>query len=228
MFKKVRFEKLNILIVLIFTVSLALSTPAYALRDSEIPNLEKVKKMIVSYRESGDWQSELEAAAARGLIMLENSRDRRMKQAVVFDIDETTIDNYEYYSKHGFAFVPKLWFEWVDSAKAPAIPSVKKIYDEAVKKGVRVIFITGRTEQGRASTELNLKNAGYLKYDKLIMRTDAEKTLSALEYKSKRRADLERNYGYQIILNVGDQHSDLLGGHSKHIIKLPNPMYYIP
>ena len=36
------------------------------------------------------------------------------------------------------------------------------------------------------------------------------------------------NEGFTILANVGDQDSDLEGGHAKRAFKLPNPMYYIP
>ena len=34
--------------------------------------------------------------------------------------------------------------------------------------------------------------------------------------------------GFTILVNVGDQDSDLAGGHAVRPFKLPNPMYYIP
>lgn len=226
MIKKDSFKRLNLFILVLFTAVLLLSGQANAYRDSQIPNLEKIKQMIIEYRKSGDWARELEVAGDRGIEMFYKSYDKNEKQAIVFDIDETTVDNYEYYEKNNFAFIPNIWFEWVDSAKAPAIKGIKRIYDEAVKKGVPVFFITGRSERGRASTEKNLINAGYAKYEKLIMRSPEEKDLTAVEYKSNRREKIERS-GYRIILNVGDQYSDLFGGHSENILKLPNPMYFI-
>lgn len=226
MFKNTLSKRLNLILLVLFTSVILLSGQANAYRDSQIPNLEKIKQMIIEYRKSGDWTRELQAAGDRGIEMFYKSYDEKEKQAVVFDIDETTVDNYEYYEKNNFAFIPTIWFEWVDSAKAPAIKGVKRIYDEAVKKGVPVFFITGRSEKGRVSTEKNLMNAGYAKYEKLIMRSTEEKELTAIEYKSKRREKIEKS-GYRIILNVGDQYSDLFGGYSENILKLPNPMYFI-
>ena len=40
------------------------------------------------------------------------------------------------------------------------------------------------------------------------------------------RATVER-HGYTILANVGDQRSDLAGGHSLRRYKLPNPVYLI-
>jgi hypothetical protein len=51
--------------------------------------------------------------------------------------------------------------------------------------------------------------------------------MSTIEYKTNCRKDIESK-GYKIILNIGDQYSDLEGGYSQAVFKLPNPMYYIP
>ena len=34
--------------------------------------------------------------------------------------------------------------------------------------------------------------------------------------------------GYDIVANVGDQYSDLAGGHADRAFKLPNPFYFLP
>jgi len=58
----------------------------------------------------------------------------------------------------------------------------------------------------------------------LVLRpSDAEGTRA---YKSAARADIEAD-GYRIVLNVGDQDSDLRGGHADKAYKLPNPFYFI-
>ena len=46
-------------------------------------------------------------------------------------------------------------------------------------------------------------------------------------FKSGERAALE-GQGYRILANVGDQESDLAGGHADRSFKLPNPFYFIP
>jgi acid phosphatase len=50
---------------------------------------------------------------------------------------------------------------------------------------------------------------------------------SAAEFKSPVRASIERS-GYTIIANMGDQPSDLEGGHAERSFLLPNPFYRIP
>jgi HAD superfamily, subfamily IIIB (Acid phosphatase) len=55
--------------------------------------------------------------------------------------------------------------------------------------------------------------------------TDRDRSI--VPFKSGERARIEAN-GYTIIANIGDQDSDLAGGHALHTCKLPNPAYYIP
>jgi predicted secreted acid phosphatase len=48
-----------------------------------------------------------------------------------------------------------------------------------------------------------------------------------IQYKSGTRAYIE-SQGYDIVANVGDQFSDLLGGFADKTFKMPNPNYYLP
>ena len=187
-------------------------------------NLDTVKQQIIAYRDSGNWGRELDAAGDSGVTMLRAAYNQNDTQAVVFDIDETTLDNYENLKADNFTVVKESSVAWMTSGKAPAIRGTKKIYDEAVSKGIYVFFITGRGESLRAATENNLNTAGYTKYEKMIMHEKTGET--ALVYKTAARAAVERA-GYRIVLNVGDQESDLQGGHSLNILKLPNPMYIL-
>jgi hypothetical protein len=52
-------------------------------------------------------------------------------------------------------------------------------------------------------------------------------TLTTVAYKSGARAAIEQQ-GYRIIASVGDQYSDLAGGHEDKAFKLPNPFYFLP
>jgi acid phosphatase len=50
---------------------------------------------------------------------------------------------------------------------------------------------------------------------------------SAADFKAPERAKIEAR-GYHIIENVGDQPSDLAGGHADRAFLLPDPFYRIP
>jgi hypothetical protein len=60
--------------------------------------------------------------------------------------------------------------EWVDEAKAPALSSSLKLYNELLELGFHIILLTGRSEFQRNSTEANLLLAGYRSWEKLILR----------------------------------------------------------
>lgn len=60
--------------------------------------------------------------------------------------------------------------EWVDVAKAPALPASLKLYNELQGLGIHIILLTGRSEFQRNATQVNLLFAGYHSWEKLILR----------------------------------------------------------
>ncbi|VAI77469.1 unnamed protein product [Triticum turgidum subsp. durum] len=116
---------------------------------------------------------------------------------------------------------------WVDVAKAPALPSSLKLYNELQGLGFHIILLTGRSELQRNATEDNLLFAGYNSWEKLILRQISDIGKTAVQYKSERRAAMEAE-GFKILGNSGDQWSDLIGlPMATRSFKLPNPMYFI-
>ena len=214
---------------LVILTSAALSFTGYdacALSERNIPNLSKIKKMVIEYKESGDWAREMEECAQKAIAIIEEHHNKYSKQAIVFDIDETSLDNFEYYKKYDFGYNSEMWHKWMHENMSPAIEANLKIYKKAIEKGMTVFFITGRGELKREATEKNLKHAGYLVYKQLILREKHELGVPAVKYKSDRRKMIEKE-GFEILLNVGDQYSDLEGGYSRFIIKYPNPIYFL-
>ena len=133
------------------------------------------------------------------------------KFAVVLDIDETTLSNYSEMLDRGFAYDSKAFATWVDTATAPAIPGTLKLVKEAERLGVNVIFLTGRPESQRASTERNLHSAGFDGWQKLILRPLDEQKPQCAGIQIDRKEEDYIDAGFKIILNVGDQWSDLRG-----------------
>ncbi|XP_030972174.1 acid phosphatase 1-like [Quercus lobata] len=152
------------------------------------------------------------------------------KDLWVFDIDETTLSNLPYYAEHGFGVQPynsTLFNQWVITAKAPALPESMKLYKTLLSLGIKVVFLTGRSEEQRTVTTNNLNHVGFHTWEKLILKASSYKGKTAVEYKSTERKKLEKN-GYRIIGNIGDQWSDLMGTPTgNRTFKLPDPMYYI-
>jgi acid phosphatase len=96
----------------------------------------------------------------------------------------------------------------------------------ARERGIAVFFLTGRPERLRAATESNLRAAGY-KWAGVLLKPDALNTAGAAEFRAPERKKLV-DQGYTIVVNIGDQMSDLDGGFAERTYKLPNPFYFIP
>jgi acid phosphatase len=150
---------------------------------------------------------------------------RPRKPALVFDIDETALSNYSAIVADNFTFGTNSQAEATNEVGV-AIPSTLALYNDAIKRGVAVFFITGRGEASRAHTEHNLQTQGYSKWNAVVLKP-ACSTFSTVAYKSAARADIEK-HGYEIVANVGDQYSDLAGGHADVAYKLANPFYFLP
>ncbi|KAL4575991.1 hypothetical protein LXL04_012079 [Taraxacum kok-saghyz] len=151
--------------------------------------------------------------------------------AWVFDIDETLLSNLPYYSDHGFGlevFDCAQFDRWVLEGVAPVIRPSLKLYKDVIGLGIKIILLTGRSEDKRNVTISNLMDAGYLKWDKLILRGEEDEGKSAAAFKSEKRKEM-MDEGYRIIGNYGDQWSDLAGTSvASRSFKLSNPMYFIP
>ena len=111
-------------------------------------------------------------------------------------------------------------------ATTRSIAPTLELYRFARKKGVEAFFITGRPDVVRTPTETNLNAVGY--DQGYTLTTKPAEAHSTIEYKSGERARIEEELGFTILVNVGDQDSDLAGGHARRAFKLPNPMYFIP
>ena len=145
---------------------------------------------------------------------------------MIFDVDETVLDNYELAEQMGFGYVYDMNKKWNAEMKASAIPEVKELYDFLLSKGAKIIFLTGRNFPEYEVTYENLKNAGYTVFDTLITQIGDEKKMKAKDFKSSKRIWLTEQ-GYDIVGTVGDQWSDLEGESHGIQVKIPNYLYVI-
>lgn len=194
----------------------------------EPPNIYTAKQEIRAYVSSGDYFKRIAEVALQANKYLVKRIARGAKDgkklAIVFDIDETTLSNLSHIVAQDFGFIPPAWDAWVVSARCPAIVPVQTIYDTAVRGQVEVFFITGRTEEQRASTERNLRDVGYESWTKVFFKPTDDPDLTTRGFKIDTRRKLQQQ-GYVIIANIGDQDSDLVGGYAERFFKLPNPFY---
>ena len=200
-------------------------------------NLGLYKDQLTEYEQSGRYSADLKAVDDQAMAYLTQQAKRTGKLALVLDIDETALSNWEEIRMNDYGrfsagpcFPPKGpcgWTAWIDSLKSMAIEPTLELYRQARGQGLAIFFITGRHEHERTATETNLRAAGYDAWAKLFMEPEGFHPKSATDFKAPVRKTITGD-GYSIILNVGDQMSDLDGGYAEKTFKLPNPFYYIP
>ncbi len=147
---------------------------------------------------------------------------KTQKLAIVLDIDETSLSNYTGLLASGFSSAGTVLP--AATGTGTAIQPTLALYRDARSHGVAVFFITGRPSQIQSITEQNLRSQGYSQgWEGLSFKPSGSGTEA---FKSSERAKVEQQ-GYEIALNMGDQESDLDGGHADRDFKLPNPFYLI-
>ena len=104
---------------------------------------------------------------------------------------------------------------------------MKRFFVAMRAAGVACFIITGRPDDLRAVTEENLRRVGLDGWQGIAFQPAGYESASIVPFKSGERAKIEQQ-GYAIVANIGDQESDLEGGHALHVCKVPNPMYLIP
>ncbi|MGK9476919.1 HAD family acid phosphatase [Melioribacter sp. OK-6-Me] len=191
----------------------------------ELINLDKAKKAVAEYYDSGKYEKDCRKLIDRAIEFIE-SVEPFDSNAVVFDIDETAFDNYQYIKSIGFGYILEEWNKWVNSAEAPPNKEVKRFYNYLRSKNIRIIFLSGRYEETYKATVDNLHSAGYTEYDTLIIRKNHQINELASKFKSRVRKELSEK-GYRIIANVGDQQSDFEGGYTGYVVRLPNYLYEV-
>ncbi len=207
------------------------STDAQA---EQIPNLGALVIELKQYHDCtckcGCYAHDLDTQAGRAIVFLRQRAARRQpreKLAVVLDIDETSLSNYQEMLGSSYVFDPKAFDVWVNTAAAPAIPGTLRLDKEAQRLGIDVFFITGRSDSERPATERNLRAQGYT-WKQLTLRSASTQSETTIQYKSGARAQITAQ-GYKIVLNMGDQWSDLKGSpQAEFSVKYPNPYYLIP
>jgi predicted secreted acid phosphatase len=208
---------------LIFTAYFFLLTPNPA--SAQLVNLGTAKDAVQKYYDSGQYDGECKKIIDDAIEHI-NNMQLSGKCAVVFDIDETALSNYDLTKSIGFGYIQKMWHNSILEGKLPAVKETKRFYDYLVSKNIHVIFLTGRFAEVQEATKKNLLYSGYTKFDTLIVRSNEERKIPAAQFKEAKRKILAEN-GYTIIACIGDQQSDLAGTFTGYKIKLPNYLYSI-
>jgi predicted secreted acid phosphatase len=208
-------------LLLLITVCLA---PAFAgaTATADEPKAPASPGEIREYRESGEWVADTRRTVRRARRVLRRHLDDP-RPAIVLDVDDTALSTYACMKAAGF---DRAEAECGAERTLPAIPQIRDLYRLARRHDVAVFFVTGRSTHARESTADNLRRAGYRSWRGLRLRPEDQPLSRKDGWKGRVRRAIERR-GYRIVVNIGDQRSDLDGGHALRSFKLPNPMYVI-
>lgn len=155
--------------------------------------------------------------------------------AIVLDVDDTSELTYGWEADNDFGFDERAQHDAIHQGGFEPIARTRELANWAKQRGVRVYFLTGRGESLGTASLRNLRAEGFPEPDGAFFKPETSAPgylpcgldCDTVQYKSGTRRHIE-SLGNTIVLNLGDQHSDLKGGHAERPVKLPNPMYYLP
>jgi hypothetical protein len=203
-------------------------------------NVDGADVVLHTFDQDGSYAHEVAGIERRASWYLAHRAHRHHfdgKPALIFDIDDTTLNTFNYEIYSNFAYNPTTNGYFVNAAVFPAVPGMPELVSRAAAQGYEVFFLTGRPETQRAGTATNLTNAGYgtpaadhvfLKDQTLPWLSSCTPGCTSAQYKALTRQHLIEDLGFDIVANFGDQPSDFTGGFEDTTVKLPNPMYYLP
>ena len=195
-------------------------------------NNDRVKRRLIQYHDSGQYSRELSHVVREAMYYLRFriNQNRRLKHphqlAMVLAVDEVVLSNYADRLRLSFGSTRGEIQGLEAKGRQPGIAYTLTMYNYARDHGVSVFFVTRRKENERLVTVKNLKANGFRDWRSLYMEPNDYRCQSQEPFKSKEREAIE-TMDYDIILNVGDQKSDLVGGFADMAFKLPNPYYHV-
>lgn len=153
------------------------------------------------------------------------------RSALVLDVDDTALSSYAYGASCDFAGYDQGPFaQYILERRPQAVAGMPELARWASERGYVIFYLTSRPGQLREVTLQNLREQGYAEPAELFTKPSVGPGaghLSTVEFKAATRAQLE-SQGWDLVANLGDQQSDLDGGHAGRGFLLPNRMYLLP
>lgn len=186
------------------------------------------KQQVISYYEELAHEADVEKILNQAKEIIE-STSALAEYAIVFDIDETSLNHYESLKQADFpqAENHQIWHQLISSTSVTPIKATLKFYQYCLSKKLKVFFISARLSEYLDLTKQALKNAGFSSFEDVFVFPENIAEYNSEDFKSfkaDKRAYIE-SLGYKILISIGDQSSDLTGGHTLNTFQLPNYIY---
>ncbi|MEA9358564.1 5'-nucleotidase, lipoprotein e(P4) family [Bacteriovorax sp. PP10] len=233
----------SLLTILTLTVLASCSTHSNSVSDSVAkPNPREYQVGAYLWQQtSGEYRALTYQAynIAKERVERDLEDKHNKKRAVIFDIDETVLDNSfggAMEIREGLSWKENHFAEWVKMKQAIAIPGALDFVKFLEARNVEIFYITNRASDMFQDTFDNLKAQGFPVKKENLMPMPKEHT------KEPRRLEVLKKYS--VVLYVGDNLSDFPGGYEKTTVEernalvdkmkadfgqkfiiLPNPLY---
>ena len=179
-------------------------------RANSIQTYKTAMRNIQAAVDNSDWTAALE----------QNEAYHELPPAVIFDIDETVLDNSPYQAGlilTNSKYSEDSWDSWIHKKQAQAIPGAIEFITALYENGITSIFITNRTCKHRKNltgtcpqkndTLKNLRTAGIIQVAQNNTLLKNEKSEWGSEKRSRRKYVAEH---YRILMIVGDDLGDFI------------------
>src|SRR5258705_11469194 len=200
-----------------------------------VPSIYDTQRQVEKYVDSGRYDREVAKVVTAARAWLDKRVKTTAKPAIVLDIDETALSNWPAMRVNGWTRIvngpcdlekgPCGIRSWQAMAKSKAIAPTLALAQHAHKLGVAVFFITGRPEWLREATERNLRGQGN-EWTEVMLEPEGVSFPNAADFKAPERRKIAER-GYTILLNLGDQESDLEGGYAERTFKFTNRVIFV-
>lgn len=133
---------------------------------------------------------------------------QNLPPAVIFDVDETVLDNSPYQGyliNYGQAYHPRTWKVWVNAAKAEPIKGIKELIAEIKSQGIDIFYVTNRSADLKEATVKNINATvdSEVQANQVLCKGEQPEWGSN---KSSRRAKIANTH--RIIMMFGDDYND--------------------
>jgi 5'-nucleotidase (lipoprotein e(P4) family) len=203
---------------------------------------EHMQLAVLYHQKAGECRALCYQAFNTARMMLDADLRRAgltLQQAIVIDIDDTALDNapYEGTAVLDDLLFPAGWNDWVEAAKAKAIPGAIDFLRYAESKGIVVYYISNRAQMNLEATIKNLSDLGfpYADEEHVMLKTDQSSKKGRFDKVAAK---------HRIVMMIGDNLNDfsevfervsverrfacvdsLRENFGRNFIVLPNAMY---
>ncbi len=186
------------------------------------------QEQVISYYESQAHEDEVKNILEKAKQIID-AQSSLKNYAIVLDIDETSLNHYYPFKEVGFPQQEnhQIWDELLAKTSAYPIKATLDFYLYCLAKGLKIFFISARFAKHLEATKQALHNAGYVGFEDVFVfpnNLTEYDSKGFKNFKAERRAYIE-SLGYKILISIGDQSSDLVGGYALNTFQLPNYLY---